>query len=60
MNEVWNLSTIYNGFDDPHFVFLLSANHGQLYDKAHLSGGSAEQFRDFISGKTGKSVIYIK
>ena len=43
-----------------YFVFILSANHGQLYDKAHLSGGTPEQFRDFISEKTGKSVIYIK
>lgn len=43
-----------------YFVFLLSANHGQLYDKTHISGGTPERFRDFISEKTGKDVIYIK
>lgn len=43
-----------------YFVFLFSRQHGQIYDKATLSGGTAEEFRTFITEKTGKPVAYIK
>lgn len=43
-----------------YFVLLLSQQHGQLYDKATLSGGTAEDFRTFITEKTGKPIAYIK
>lgn len=43
-----------------YFVFVFSQSHAQVYDKAHLSGGTAEEFREFIARKTGKSVEYIK
>lgn len=43
-----------------YFVFLFSQRHGQIYDKATLSGGTAEEFRTFITEKTGKPIAYIK
>lgn len=43
-----------------YFVFLLSANHAQLYDKAGLTGGTIEEFKIFINETTGKPVVYIK
>jgi len=43
-----------------YFVLLFSRQHGQIYDKATLSGGTAEEFRTFITEKTGKPVAYIK
>lgn len=43
-----------------YFVLLFSQQHGQIYDKAALSGGTAEEFRTFITEKTGKPVAYIK
>ncbi len=36
-----------------YFVFVFGKNHGQVYDKAGISGGTAEQFRRFIEDKTG-------
>ena len=38
------------------FVFIFSANHAQLYDKRHLTGGTADAFRSFIEAATGKQV----
>lgn len=43
-----------------YFVFLFSQQHGQIYDKATLSGGTAEEFRTFITEKTGKPIVSIK
>ncbi len=43
-----------------YFVFLFSRQHGQIYDKAALSGGTVEEFRAFIAEKTGSPVAYIK
>ena len=43
-----------------YFVLLFSRQHGQIYDKATLSGGSIEEFRTFITEKTGKPIAYIK
>ena len=42
------------------FVFVFSANHAQLYDKRHLQGGTADDFRHFIEQATGKPVQPIK
>ncbi len=39
-----------------YFVFVFSASHAQVYDKAGISGGSVEAFRKFIEGKTGKMI----
>lgn len=43
-----------------YFVLLFSHQHGQIYDKAALSGGTVEEFRTFITEKTGKPIAYIK
>lgn len=43
-----------------YFVLLFSRQHGQIYDKATLTGGTVDEFRTFITEKTGKPVAYIK
>lgn len=43
-----------------YFVLLFSRQHGQIYDKATLSGGTVEDFRSFITQKTGKPIASIK
>ena len=55
-----------NGMDPPivelpaYFVFLFSKSHAQVYAKAGMTGGSAEEFCAFIAEKTGKEVLHIK
>lgn len=43
-----------------YFILALSKNHAQAVDKEGMQGGSAEEFRAFITEKTGKPVTYIK
>lgn len=43
-----------------YFVMILSKNHGQLYAKSGLSGGTVEEFRAFLQEKTGQPVEKIK
>lgn len=43
-----------------YFVFVFSANHAQIYDKGSLTGGTAAEFRQFISEKTGRPVAAVK
>ena len=45
---------------EDYFVLLLGRQHGQIYDKATLSSGTVEEFRTFITEKTGKPIAYIK
>lgn len=45
---------------DRYFVFVFSASHAQVYDKNTLSGGTVNEFRDFITEKTSKTVLPIK
>ena len=42
-----------------YFIFLLSNNHAQVYDKHTLTGGSVEDFRVFIQQKTEKALSYV-
>lgn len=42
------------------FVFIFSASHAQLYDKRHLQGGTADDFRRFIEKATGKQIQSIQ
>ena len=37
--------------DKNYFIFVFDQRHAQVYDKRALSGGSAEEFRVFISDK---------
>lgn len=43
-----------------YFVFFLGKRHGQLFDKSRLTGGGVEDFREFITEKTGKPIVNIK
>lgn len=45
---------------DGYFVFIFSPSHAQIYDKAHLSGGTPDEFREFIEKVTGTPVQYVK
>ncbi len=45
---------------DLYFVFVFSASHAQVYDKNSLSGGTVNEFREFITQKTGKEICHIK
>lgn len=43
-----------------YFVFLFDMNHGQVYAKSSLTGGTVDQFRDFIETRTGMPVEFVK
>ena len=38
------------------FIFVFNENHAQAFDKDGLSSATAEEFRTFIEGKTGKKI----
>lgn len=42
------------------FVFAFGKNHGQLHDKRALQGGTVEEFRRFLEGRTGRPVQWIQ
>ena len=44
---------------EEYFVFILSLNHAQIYDKCSLSE-KPEDFRRFIEEKTGTEIITVK
>jgi len=53
----WRYDTIGQiGEDKDYFIFVFDRRYAQVYDKRTLSGGSVEEFRTFISKKTGKEV----
>lgn len=39
-----------------YFVFVFSQNHAQVYDKKSMTGGTMEEFREFIKNATGKEI----
>ena len=41
---------------DNYFVFVFSVSHAQLYDKRTITGGTEDDFRQFIEQKTGKKL----
>ena len=43
-----------------YFVFALSGNQAQAFDKKGISGGTLEDFHAFITEKTGKPVTNIQ
>ena len=43
-----------------YFVFALSKNQAQTFDKESMSGGSLDDFRAFLTEKTGKSISFVK
>lgn len=40
------------GESEEYFILLFSPSHGQVYAKAGLSGGTADEFRRFLEEKT--------
>ena len=45
---------------DRYFVFVFSASHAQVYDKNSLSGGTVNDYREFITQRTEKPVVQVK
>lgn len=43
-----------------YFVFVFSKSHGQIYDKRSISGGTVDEFREFISTQFKKPVQLLK
>ena len=39
-----------------YFVFVFSQNHAQIYSKKSITGGTIEEFREFITNVTGKEI----
>lgn len=44
---------------DDYFIFVFSQSHAQIYDKKSISGGTVEEFREFITGVTGNKIEHI-
>ncbi len=42
--------------NNDYFVFLMDKNHGQLYDKSTIIGGTIQQFSRFITEKTNMTI----
>ena len=42
-----------------YFVLIMSANHGQVYDKSSMEPDRLEDFRTFICEKTGKDISLV-
>ena len=43
-----------------YFIFVFSQNHAQVYNKSGMTGGTVDEFRDFIEKKTGVTVEKMK
>ncbi|MBE6542178.1 MAG: YcxB family protein [Ruminococcaceae bacterium] len=39
-----------------YFVFVFSQSHAQVYNKKSITGGTVEEFREFIKNATGKEI----
>jgi len=45
--------------DADYFIFVFDKSHAQVYAKETMTGGTVEEFRAFISQRTGKEVVKI-
>lgn len=43
-----------------YFVFVMGKNHGMVFNKSSISGGTLEDFRRFIEEMTNKELLRIK
>ena len=41
---------------DNFFVFVFSQSHAQVYNKNSITGGTIEEFREFLKNVTGKEI----
>jgi len=56
----WRYDTIAQIAEDrDYFIFIFDKRYAQVYDKRTLSGGTGEEFRDFLSEKTGREIFSI-
>ena len=39
-----------------YFVFVFGQNHAQIYSKKSITGGTVDEFRQFIANATGKEI----
>lgn len=46
--------------DKNYFVFVFDKRYAQVYAKQGMTGGTVEEFRSFIGGKTGKEIQTIR
>ncbi len=55
--EFWygNIAMIVENND--YIAFVFDKRYAQIYDKNNLSGGTIDEFREFISNKTGKEIV---
>lgn len=42
-----------------YFVFIFSASHAQLYRKSSITGGTVDEFRAFLTEKTGIHIVSV-
>ena len=57
----WNYEGIKAiGETQDSFVFMLSKRHTQQFPKAGMTSGTPDEFRDFLTEKTGLPVRYVK
>ena len=43
-----------------YFVFVMGKNHGLIFSKRSISGGTVEDFRGFVEERTNKKLLKIK
>ncbi len=56
----WKYENIEVMAENPdYFIFVFDMRYAQVYDKRRMTGGSVEEFRAFLSGKTGKEIYRI-
>ena len=41
---------------EDYLMFIFGKNHAQIYNKNSISGGTIEEFREFITAVTGKTI----
>ena len=57
----WKYDTIKTIVEMPaYFIFVFSPNHAQVYNKSGMTGGTVDEFREFIQKKTGLTIEKMK
>jgi len=56
----WRYDTIAQIAEDKdYFIFVFDKRYAQVYDKRTLSGGAVEEFRTFLTQRTGRKIYSI-
>ena len=60
-NSQWNYQNIAQICEtERYMIFVFPPEHGQVFDKSTLAGGTIEEFRNFLEEKTGKKIYFMK